>query len=288
MKLEPINLRPLLMPILVLGMGPSSIETIVERLPFSKRRANAILNALISLNLVKKYSGLYHLTGNGNRLHDEIKQNRWHLIHDFLEANHEAYKVLNMVIRKGYQVKIGEGIPRTKIGDYEKKLFGKDETRRFMLTNDVIIGFLIDWGERLGKIMENKLSDIPRLFSLVRNQPNEEDHYLLRLPYLKLSGTGLGKRPYVSIPLLREFSCETLRVSRLLFDAMLINAIQEKPKSIRLIGAPETTLSIKGANSIKSILYSANDMLEVESSPLYGLKVNNRYFYYMHMEVDEL
>ncbi len=286
--MEPINLRPFLKPILILQTKSLSMETIMKHLSFSKRRAIAVLDALISLDLIERKKVLYMLTRNGNAICDRIVQNNWSQIHNYLKTHHNGYRVLNLTIRNGYDHRKGQGVARTEIGDYERELFKEDEGRKLILTNDVIIGFLLDWGERLGQIMENKLSSVRRLFAVLQDPPKKDEYHLLKLSYQKLSGTGLGARPYVSVPLLRETSCETLRISRSLFDAMLTHMLHEEPKIIRLVGAPKNTLSVKGARTIKSINYSANDVLEVESSPLYGLKVNNRDFYYIHMDVDKL
>ena len=286
--MEPINLRPLLRPILILNAGPCSINSIVQKLSLSKRRASAIIRVLMSLNLISKDEELYRLTENGSRICDCIMRNQWHLIHDYLKIKHTAYASLNVVIEKGYRHEKGEGIPRNEIGDCEKALSAEHQSKRLLLTNDVIISFLLDWGERLGKIVENKLSRIPRLFVLRKVEPSERDYRLLANPYRNLSGSGLGKRPYVSIPLLREYSCEILRISRKLFDAMLVSGFHEQPRNIRLIGAPEPTLTVKNARRVKSIAFTENNLLEVESSPLYGLEVNNREFYYIKIEVDSL
>jgi len=276
------------MPILILESQRRSKEAIMRERSYSVRRVSAIMKVLISLNLVEKQDEIYKLTDNGKNIFDWIRQNRWSLIHDYLEANHGGFSVLNKVIIKGTQRETGEGVPKTRLKDYELELIEEGRTTKPLLTNYVVIDFLLDWGERLGKIVENKLSDASKWYLLNTDQPSPENYHLLKSTYLKLAGTGLGRRPYISIPLFREFSCEILKISRSLFDYMLITLFQEKPRTIHLTGAPEATLSIKGVRPIKSISYSANNMLELESSPLYGLKVINREFYYINLEVDEI
>jgi len=285
--MEPINLRPLLKTILLLGESPVS-ENELGRLGFSVTRARRILDTLSQIRLVSKARDRFELSEHGREMLQWIKQKQWLNIDKYLARCHPAYKRLKDVIIRWYELGNEKGIPRNEVCKFEKRLLKEGYVKDALIINDVILAFLIDWGERLGGVMENKLSKPLRLYLLSEQKRSEKEYELLKNTYLLLAGKGLGEKYYLPIPWFREYSCELLRIPRELFDVMLIDLHEKKPKCISLFGAPETTITLEEAGTIRQIAYLEDDILEVSRSPLYGLKLNNSTFYYVHLEVDKL
>lgn len=286
--MEPVNLRPLMRTLLFLSKGPASENEIKESGFRTLRRTKKVMNMLNKLNLVSKVKNRYLLTDAGHEMCYSIRQNNWFLVDRYLTKNHSEYNRLKNIVIKWYEKGRKKGIPRDEIKNFEKRLLEDGSVDKVFIINDVILNFLIDWGERLEAVNENKLSKIPDLYVLSERQPTETEYNLLKTPYSQLAGKGLGEKYYLSIPLVREYSCEMLRISRSLFDLMLNRLHKEKPGCTHLMGAPETTITLKEARTIRQIRCLKNDVLEVNRSPIYGLKVNNSSYYYIHLEVDRL
>jgi len=285
--MEPINLRPLLKMVLLIGESPIS-ENELSQSGFTVTRAKKILSTLSQIRLVKKVENRFELSDVGQEALQWIRKKQWRNIDEYLTRCYPAYKRLKDVIIKWYEFGDEKGIPRKEVNDFEQRLLKEGYVKDALITNQVILAFLVDWGERLGGISENKLSKPLRLYLLSPQKHSEKEYRILKNIYQQLAGKGLGEKYFLPIPWFREYSCELLRIPRELFDSMLIALHKEAPECIHLFGAPETTITLEGANTIRQISYRDNDILEVIRSPLYGLKVNSRTYYYIRLDVDKL
>lgn len=286
-QMEPINLKPFLKMVLLLSKSPIH-ESVLNRLGFTITRAKKILDMLIQIELVSRSGNTFELSSRGQQVLQWIRQRQWLSIDHYLTKHHPAYRRLKDIIIKWYEFGNEKGIPINDVTNFEKRLLEEGYVKETFVKNKVILAFLVDWGERLGGIMENKLSEPSRLYLLAEQKSPERAHVLLKNMYQALAGKGLGEKYYLPIASFREYSCELLRIPRNLFDTILINLYEEKPECVRLFSAPETTISLEGARKIRQIEYQENDVIEVNRSPLYGLKLNNSTFYYVHLEVDKL
>lgn len=285
--MEPINLRPAMNMILYLKkVLVLDADTMKPEL-VTPRRAKAILNMLSQIQLVSKFQSQFRLTASGLKICDWIKENNWTSVEEYLSKHHAAYNRLEYIIKEWDEIGNKAGIPKKEVVPFEKELLDRRRVPEAMIRNNVVLGFLLDWGERLRAITENKLSKPPRLYIPDRKLPQKQ-YKLLKATYSELAGKGLGEKYYLPIPLLREYSCEFLRIQRRMFDHMLANLHKNKSNYVTLIGAPETTIALEGARSIKRIKYTSNNVLEVDRSSLYGLKVNTGTYYYVHLEVDKV
>jgi len=284
--MEPINLAPLLKAVLQLSKGQIAEEE-TANIGFSIRRAKEILKTLDQIRLAKKVGDKYELTDHGNILCSWIRDEKWFLIEEYLNESYQPYSRLKDVVKKWYEIGHEEGIPENELRTFEKKLVEEGQFKETLLKNAVRINFLRDWGERLGGVMENKLSNPIRLYLLSQQKHSQNEYTLLKTPYLRLAGRGLGEKYHLPIPWFREHACEFLRITRDSFDLMITTLLSERPTCIRLFRAPETTIAVKGPG-IRRIVYRNEDIVEAELSPLYGLKVNNDIYYYVHLEVNML
>lgn len=229
--------------------SPVEPDTVRESLDLSEQRTNEIVSELDRLSIVQEENGL-SLTERGVNLHDAVMRDDWDDVHDFLYEASPHYNVFIDALRSHG----GEsGLTQEQL---LTELEEKDHPLRFNKTG---ISLLTDWGERLQAVQQNVFES--RYYSILEPRNEEPFVNVLEDTYEEMEITrGLGMRQrYISIPKLREYICESLRLPRDGFDERLISVAQEYIGKLELSGAPLDTQAKESRLGIKTIQRSKEE-----------------------------
>lgn len=151
--------------------------------------------------------------------------------------------------------------------------------------NQTSVEVLGDWAERLGRVQRNAFTGNYYLVDQAAISANF--HYLLLDVYDDLeerAGVDLRQR-YLSIPRLREETCERLGCTRDDFDAALLELCRQNVGKLELSGAPMDTAAKDSALGIKRIALSEEDGLVSTSQStqqvMAGVEQFGKKYYYL-------
>ena len=151
--------------------------------------------------------------------------------------------------------------------------------------NQTGIEVVSDWGERLGGIQRNAFTG--DYYVVSRSSVPENFQYVLLELYDELeetAGVNLRQR-YLSIPRLRERTCERLRCTRAAFDRGLATLCRKNVGKLELSGAPLDTTAKDAVLGIKQIELAGGDSLVSTSQStqrvMTGLEQFDKQYYYL-------
>ncbi|TKX68888.1 hypothetical protein EXE45_10355 [Halorubrum sp. SP9] len=231
--------------------GAQSTDDVVDVLDVSKRRARETILESTRISLIEKIpdKGTYAATTIGERFIDAVETSDWEKVNSVLKTHSPHYGAFLSLFEDGSTIEPDAALERLK-NQAEFTPYEYNET-----SLDVIGG----WAQRLGAIQRNvfdgtfyavKESDVP---------PN--------FPYVLLSvadsleesaGVNLKKR-YLSIPELRENTCERLNCDRATFDDALRTLAEQNIGRIELSGAPIDTGAKDARYGLKTIELADSD-----------------------------
>lgn len=254
-------------------------EAIEKALNVSHRRAReTILEATRIGLLVEQDSNdesKYHTTPIGEQFLAAIKDEEWTQADEILAARSPHYGT--------FLDALGEVGPtsQNELLDYlETEL--EYSPYSFNQTGIELVG---DWGERLGGIQRNAFTgeyyvvdskSVPTNFQFVFLEEYDELE--------ETAGVNLRQR-YLSIPRLRERTCERLRCTRDAFDSALETLCKENVGKLELSGAPLDTAAKESVLGIKEIEVADGDSLVSTSQStqqvMAGLEQFDKQYYYL-------
>ena len=151
--------------------------------------------------------------------------------------------------------------------------------------NQTSIEVVGDWAERLGRVQRNAFTGSYYLAERDEVPPNF--HFLLLGVYDDLeqtAGVDLRQR-YLSIPRLRERTCERLGCTRADFNAALLALCRQNVGKLELSGAPMDTAAKDSALGIKQIELANDDGLVSTSQSsqrvMAGVEQFGKQYYYL-------
>jgi hypothetical protein len=158
--------------------------------------------------------------------------------------------------------------------------------------NQTSLDVLGDWGERLGAIQRNAFTGAyyrPRNTTVPSDFPSvllEAFHDLE-----ETAGVNMNQH-YVSIPELREHTCERLQCTRAAFDEGLLTLASQNVGCIELSGAPVDTGAKEATFGIKQIALADDDgLVSTDQSTdrvMAGVEQFDKQYYYLAIHDENL
>lgn len=271
------------------GDGPQTTEQLETTLDVSHRRARETILEATRIGLLSEDDSEdddvvseYETTEIGREFLDSVRAEAWQQASDILATHSPHYGALLETVGD-----IGPADPEMVLDrlvvEYEHS--GYD----FNQTGIDVVG---DWGERLGAIQRNAFTgsyyraietavppNFPYVFLSVFNELEET------------TGVNLTQR-YLSIPELREFTCERLECTREAFDDGLGSLARQNVGKLELSGAPVDTGAKEARLGIKQIslaesarLVSTNQSTE---QVMCGIEQHGKQYYYVAIHDEDL
>lgn len=283
--LRPVSIGRLVEVVDICGRQPSGVDDVVNSLVVTKRRAREILHEARRIGLVESVGdgdSTFESSDSGAGLLNSILNEQWVEASNVLVDGSPHYRVFLSAVDRHSPISLPSVV---------EQLQKKDSRYTF---NETGVSVTADWAERLGEVQRN-------VFSGRYYRPS--DYYGINAvaeslveTYRDLDETaGLRLRQrFVSIPRLREETCERTGTSRSVFDAAIRILSEENVGRIELSGAPLDTKAKQTDLSVKRICLSNTDSIvsTIQSSEpvLAGVELGGKQHYYfaMHAADDEL
>ena len=242
---RPVNLGRLVELTHLCRNGAQSTDDVIDALDVSKRRARETILESTRISFLEEVSDEpeYTTTTVGERFVDAVEETDWARVSSILEARSPHYGEFLSLFEDGDTIESDEALElledRSEFTPYEY-----NET-----SLDVVGG----WAQRLGAIQRNAFhgtfyaadkSDVPPNFPYVLLSIADELE--------ESAGVNLKKR-YLSIPELREHTCERLGCNRDTFDDALRTLAEQNIGRIELSGAPIDTGAKDARYGLKTI-----------------------------------
>lgn len=158
--------------------------------------------------------------------------------------------------------------------------------------NQTSLDVLGDWGERLGAIQRNAFTGA-YYRPLNEGVPSNFLSVLLEAFHDLEETTGVDmNQHYVSIPELRENTCERLQCTRTAFDKGLLTLASQNVGRVELSGAPVDTGAKQAAFGIKRIALADDDgLVSTDQSTdrvMSGVEQFDKQYYYLAIHDEDL
>lgn len=250
-----------------------------DELEVSHRRAReTILEAKRISLLDEDDSGeepVYTTTDVGLSFLSAIRDEDWSQVSTILETRSPHY---------GTFIEVLENVENAGLDTLLAQLEEAQEFSPYSY-NQTSVEVLGDWAERLGRVQRNAFTGDYYLVDQAAISANF--HYLLLDVYDDLeerAGVDLRQR-YLSIPRLREETCERLGCTRNDFDGALLALCRQNVGKLELSGAPMDTAAKDAALGIKRIELSEEDGLVSTSQStqqvMAGVEQFGKKYYYL-------
>mgnify|MGYP006282103193 CR=1 FL=1 len=242
---RPVNLGRLVELTHLCQTEAQSTDEVVNTLNVSKRRARETILESARINLIEETSdeGIYATTTVGDRFIAAVEGSNWAKVSSVLKTHSPHYGEFLGLFEDGTRVEPDEALDllndRAEFTPYEY--------------NETSLDVLGAWAQRLNAIQRNAFDGT---FYAV-----EESDIPPNFPYVLLSvadsleesaGVNLKKR-YLSVPELREYTCERLSCDRVVFDDALKTLAEQNIGRIELSGAPIDTGAKEARYGLKTI-----------------------------------
>jgi len=262
-KMEPLSLGVLLRSlILIHERREALLHDLEENLNTTSDRARAIERQLRNMMLIEKIDEKLTCSSNGGALIEAFGNESWAAIHEILRNSCKEYDTLLEALRNS-----GVGEKGLMISQIIKLSQGSKQP-----LNRVTAEVCCDWGCRLGKIQKNLYTSgaISRYY-LISNYytPSVKIEGAIMREYNLLRGNGIIRFLYVSIPKLRENTCELEKIPRNLFDKTLLEIWKRNIGIVELASGPLNSPSRRTPTHKMSIHVDRNKAI---LSPRYALE----------------
>lgn len=256
-----------------------STEDLEDELEVSHRRARETILEAKRISLLEEDDSdeepVYTTTDVGLSFLSTIRDEDWHQVSKILETRSPHYgtfiEVLGDLENAGLDTLLAQLEEAQEFSPYSY--------------NQTSVEVLGDWAERLGRVQRNAFTGDYYLTDQAAIPANF--HYLLLGVYDDLeerAGVDLRQR-YLSIPRLREETCERLGCTRDDFNQALLGLCQQNVGKLELSGAPMDTAAKDAALGIKRIALSEEDGLVSTSQStqqvVAGVEQFGKKYYYL-------
>ncbi len=263
--------------------GTQTTEDIERRLDVTHRRARETILEALRIGLVTEPAeDLYASSPAGDAFLDAVLGEEWSGVSRILEEGSPHYSRLLRVL--------DEQAPAT-MEDLLDALTSVAEETPYSY-NQTSVEVVCDWAERLGVVQRNAFTG--RYYPVERKEIPGDFPVVLLDVYEDLeetAGVNLQQR-YLSIPRLRERTCERLRCTRSAFDDGLLVLCQENVGDLELAGAPLDTTAKDSALGIKQVALADNGALISTSQStdpvMSGVEQFGKQYYYLAVHDHEL
>lgn len=263
-------------------------DDIEQALTVSHRRARETILEANRIGLLKSRSAesdetnAYATTDIGITFLEAVRSTEWYQVSEILRQYSPHYSAFL------------EGVAAVEPAEPEEVLEELDTTQednRYEF-NQTSLDVLGDWGERLGAIQRNAFTGA---YYRVNNPAPESDFLEVMLSVFEeleeTAGVNLSQR-YLSVPELRERTCERLRWTRDDFDEALLELANQNIGTVELSGAPVDTEAKGSSLGIKQIdLATGADLISTEQSTdrvMAGVEQYGKQYYYLAVHDDDI
>lgn len=286
------TVRPVTLPRLVevtnaCADGAMMTDDLETALDVSHRRARETTLETVRIGLLCEHGSssdadAYETTTDGAMFLDAVRSEAWHRVSDVLRESSPHYRAFLQTVDE-----VGPATPEDVLHQLEEHHDGA--VYSFNKTSLDVLG---DWGERLGAIQRNAFTGA---YYRVTPLEDRSDFPAVLLSVFtdleETAGVDLSQR-YLSIPELREHTCERLRCPRETFDDALLTLVGQNIGRIELSGAPMDTGAKDAALGIKQIdLTSSDGLVSTDQSTervMAGIEQYGKQYYYLAVHDDDL
>lgn len=257
-------------------MGTEDLEGTLD---VSHRRAREIVLEAVRIDLLSEEDTgeepVYTTTDIGFALLNAIQAENWRRVSKILATRSPHYGAFV------------EAVDELKHADLETLLEQLETEHEFTpySFNQTSVEVVGDWGERLGRIQRNAFTG--SYYPAEQTPIPNNFHFILLDVYDDLeqtAGVDLRQR-YLSIPRLRETTCERLGCTREAFNEALLALCQQNVGKLELSGAPMDTGAKDAALGIKQIeLADDNGLVSTSQSSqqvMAGVEQFEKQYYYL-------
>ena len=258
--------------------GERSTTDVSSSLDVSKRRARETILESVRIGLIEPVRDaddeVYTTTAVGKRFVDTVEESNWESVSNILETRSPHYGEFLDLFEDNDTVEPDDALERLE----DRAEFTPYEYNETSL--DVIGG----WAQRLGVVQRNAFDgnfyttrgdDIPSNFPYVLLAIADELD--------ESAGVNLQKR-YLSIPEIREYTCERLGCGRNVFDDAIVRLAQQNIGKVELSGAPIDTGAKDARYGIKTIeLADGDGLISTDQSSeqvMRGVEQLGKQYYY--------
>lgn len=287
---ERATIRPVtlgrLVELIHLCAGHSTETADVEtQLGVSHRRARETALEAARIGLVTIEDGentsVYRTSEDGETLLEHVRNERWARASSFLRDGSPHYRLFLETV---------ETLEPTAPEAVLERLERHDGPHEF---NETSLDVLGDWSERLGAVQRNAFTGT---YYRVESDGTDDASFPETLQTVfdeleETTGVNLSQR-YLSVPRLREFTCERLRWPRARFDETLLELSRQNVGRLELSGAPVDTGAKDATLGIKTIELADNDGLvsttQSTDRVMAGVEQHGKQYYYLAIHDENL
>jgi hypothetical protein len=250
-------------------------------LDVSHRRARETILEAARIELVderqqtEEDDATYATTTSGETFLEAIRARKWQQVSGLLREHSPHYGAFLRAVAD-----VEPADPDVVLGRLQSMHEG--EQYDFNQTSIEVLG---DWGERLGAIQRNAFTGAYYRVQEHDNWSEFPDVLLSVFEELEqTAGVDLSQR-YLSVPELREYTCERLRCTRDAFDDVLLDLVGQNIGRVELSGAPVDTEAKESALGIKQIgLAAEGELVSTDQSTervMAGVEQHGKQYYYL-------
>lgn len=268
------------------GEAPRTTGELETALDVSHRRARETILEAVRIGLLGEVETpsdddlMYRTTNIGAEFLDAIRAEDWAGASDILQTRSPHYGAFLDAVAE-----LEPALPDEVLEHLEAT--HEHAPYDFNQTSIDVVG---DWGERLSAIQRNAFTGSYYRASETTVPPNFP--YVLQSVFDELedtAGVNLRQR-YLSIPELREYTCERLRCTRQAFDDALESLARENVGKLELSGAPMDSGAKDAQLGIKQIaLVDSGGLVSTDQSTdrvMSGVQQYGKRYYYLAVHDD--
>ncbi|WP_332898908.1 hypothetical protein [Haladaptatus sp. CMSO5] len=260
---------------------PRTTEDVLELLNVSKRRARETILEALRIDLIESVSNEeekpdeYLTTTIGDGFLAAVRNEAWKTVNKTLQVRSPHYKAFL------------EAVDEVSPATLQELLDVLEENSEFTpyKYNQTSVELLGDWAERLGVVQRNAFTG--SFYRVERESVPTNFGFVLLSAYDELeqtAGVNLRQR-HLSIPKLREFTCERLGCRRSAFDEGLLKLVEQNIGRVELSGAPLDTAAKDSPRAIRRIELSEGETLvsttQTSDQVMAGVEQFGKKYYYL-------
>ncbi|WP_158056015.1 hypothetical protein [Halorussus halophilus] len=273
---RPVTLPRLVELVYLCGNSTQSTDEVEVALDVTHRRARETILEVLRIGLILEPSeDTYEISAAGREFLDAVLDEVWEDVSGVLATQSPHYGLFLRVLEDDGACPLDELLENLSVA-------AEKTDYTFNQTGIEVLG---DWSERLGSVQRNAFTG--DYYSVEREEITPEFQSTLLEVYDELeetTGVNLRQR-YISIPKLREWTCERLRCRRSVFDDYLVRLCEQNIGKLELSGAPLDTEAKKSALGIKQIeLAEADTLVSTSQSTdrvMSGVTQFDKQYYYL-------
>jgi len=284
---RPVTLARLVELTNVCESGANSTTAIESALEISHRRARETILEAVRIGLLSEQSATeddprYATTSKGASFLESIRNRNWTRVSDLLGQDSPHFEAFLHAVTA-----VEPADPEVVLQELQSQHEGSS-----LDFNQTSIDVLGDWGERLGAIQRNAFTGAYYRVEQDDSPAGFPDTLLSVFEELEqTAGMNLSQR-YLSIPELREHTCERLRCSRDTFDENLLRLAGQNIGRVEMSGAPVDTEAKDSALGIKQVsLADEGELVSTDQSTervMTGVEQYGKQYYYLAVHDEDL